>query len=389
MRRAFRIALLALLTLLAAPAMAGEAEIAALVAVLRPGPTDFTLFSPDFLKAVPPAQIDAALLPLKTSIGPVLDVVPKGGPSYAIETATHEMLADIGLDGTGKIAGLQLHPPVAKTASVDDLLKDWKTAAPQAGWLITRNGVTLAAEGADTPLAVGSAFKLGVLKALRDDIDAGRRHWDDVVKLAATNISLPSGTLQSWPVGSPLTLHTLAALMISISDNTAADALLLLVGRDKVEAVLGIAPVLTTRELFTLKTNAGLKARYQAGDLAQKRAVIAEADALPLPAINGVLTPHDDGVEYDLSPAKLCALIGAVADLDVTQINPGVANKSQWARVSFKGGSEVGVLSFTTQLTAADGTVYCASGIWNGPAALDEGAIGIAYGSVLAKLAKG
>lgn len=46
--------------------------------------------------------------------------------------------------------------------------------------------------------------------------------------------SLPGGILQNWPKGAPLTLHTLAGLMISQSDNTAADTLLEILGRDVV-----------------------------------------------------------------------------------------------------------------------------------------------------------
>ena len=39
---------------------------------------------------------------------------------------------------------------------------------------------------------------------------------------------------QDWPKGAPVTLHTLATLMISISDNTATDQLIAIVGRDAI-----------------------------------------------------------------------------------------------------------------------------------------------------------
>ncbi|MBI4924019.1 MAG: serine hydrolase [Devosia nanyangense] len=370
-------------------ARAGDKEIAAIEAVLAPGPVDTTLFSADFLKAVPPAALEPVLARIKTTIGPVVAVEPRGGQSYAVETATHEMLADIGLDGAGKIAGLLLHPPLARNASLADLLEALGAVAPQSAYLITRDGATLYSSEPDMALAVGSAFKLGVLKALKDEIDAGTRRWSDVVVLSAADISFPSGFLQTWPVGSPLTLHTLAALMISISDNTATDTLMHLVGRDKVEAALGVAPALTTRELFTLKADAGLKARYVAADLSGKRTVLAEMATLPLPDITKVGTPHDQGAEWYISPTKLCELIAAVAGLDVAQINPGVANKSEWASVSFKGGSEIGVLSLVTALTAKDGAHYCVSAVWNGPQAIDEAKATTAYASVLSKLAKG
>ena len=194
--------------------------------------------------------------------------------------------------------------------------------------------------------------------------------------------------LQDWPAGSPLTLHTLAAVMMSISDNTAADTLLKLAGRDKVEAALGIAPVLSTRELFVLKANPDLMARYASGDLAARRAVLVDADARPLPDAGKALAPQTPGVEWDLSPTKLCALIGDVGGLDVTQINAGIASKSEWSSVSFKGGSETGVLSLTTLAVSKSGVTYCVSAVWNAPDAVDDAAAFAAYGGLLDRLSK-
>jgi hypothetical protein len=70
------------------------------------------------------------------------------------------------------------------------------------------------------------------------------------------------------------------------------------------------------------------------------------------------------------------------------QINPGVADKAEWARVAFKGGSEAGVMSLATDLLEEDGTHYCASVVLNGPEALDEVAIMSAYRGVLSLLAE-
>ena len=71
----------------------------------------------------------------------------------------------------------------------------------------------------------------------------------------------------------------------------------------------------------------------------------------------------------------------------VTQINPGAAQRGDWAKVSFKGGSEVGVLSAASLLTAKDGTVYCVAAAWNSGEALDQTSVIGSYGSVLHKLA--
>lgn len=388
MRRILALAAL-LAGFMAMPVMAQEKEIAVLKAVLAEGPLDVGLFSAAFLAAVPAAQLEPVTTSLKQTIGPVVAVTHKSGASYLVESATHDLPSDIVLDGDGKITGLFFRPPVARNATLVDILGEMAGVAPQSAFLVTENGVVLHAKDADSALAVGSAFKLGVLKALREQIDAGGKSWDQVAELTAADISLPSGMLQGWPVGAPITLHTLASFMISISDNTATDTLMRIVGREAVEEALGIAPALTTRELFTLKAERELLARYQAGDLATKRAVLAELATRPLPDGSKMLTPHDQGAEWYVTPTALCALIEAVADLDVTRINPGVANKADWASVSYKGGSEIGVLNLTTLVTAKDGTRYCVAASWNDSKAIDEAKATSAYASLLAKLARG
>jgi hypothetical protein len=55
--------------------------------------------------------------------------------------------------------------------------------------------------------------------------------------------------------------------------------------------------------------------------------------------------------------------------LDVMQINPGVASKTDWASVAFKGASEIGVLSLTTALTGKDGYSCCVSDLERRPGA--------------------
>ena len=55
--------------------------------------------------------------------------------------------------------------------------------------------------------------------------------------LSTQGRSLPSGITQDWAPGTPASLEQLATLMISISDNTATDALMGLIGRERLEAI--------------------------------------------------------------------------------------------------------------------------------------------------------
>lgn len=108
-------------------------------------------------------------------------------------------------------------------------------ALPGQTSLLVRGNQEIVAYNADQPLAVGSAFKLLVLQALRQQIQAGQHQWDEVVRLKPEWKSLPSGLLQTWPSGTPITLQSLATLMISLSENTATDALIDIVGRETLE----------------------------------------------------------------------------------------------------------------------------------------------------------
>ena len=83
-------------------------------------------------------------------------------------------------------------------------------------------------------MPLGSTFKLYVLATLAREIRQGERAWDDQVTLTAR--SFPSGMMQDWPANSPVTLQTLASMMISISDNTATDQLIDAAGKGSGDA---------------------------------------------------------------------------------------------------------------------------------------------------------
>lgn len=248
-------------------------------------------------------------------------------------------------------------------------------------------------EKADRPLAIGSSFKLFVLAELARSVKAGERRWDDVVPLGSP--SLPSGILQDWPKGSPITLHSLAALMISRSDNSAADTLLQLLGRDKVEAhleALGVGapalnrPFLSTREAFVLKFgDPALLRRWTAADRAGRRALLAELAAVDAGKLDrSRFTGRPIAIrqaEWFASPADLVRTLdwlrrnGDPTTLDLLAINPGLspALARDFAYFGFKGGSEPGVLSTSFLLKNREGRWLAVSATWNNEAEpLDE-----------------
>lgn len=384
------IAVLALLMLLGG-ALAAEsddftAEKLMLMRLFGTDPLTADMFAPSFLAQVSMEQVLEVFAKTRAAVGPPVSIEQSGRGSYLVHTATYQIPVDLGLDPSGRVATLLLHPASPNFAGIGDVLAAIDGLRGEVGYLVTRDGAVLHAHGQTRPIAVGSAFKLGVLAVVADEIAAGRLRWDTVVRLMAGEISLPSGQVQNLPVGSPLTVHTLAAFMISQSDNTATDVLIDLVGRDKVARKLGVDFVLKTGEFFRLKADPALRLRFAAADAAGKRKAADDMAALPLPDAADVGAPLDPGIEWYLPPSRLCGLLAEVEALDVFTINTGVARRQDWARIAFKGGSEVGVASLTSALTDKAGHRYCVTLTQNDNQALDEQRITALYGALIDKL---
>ena len=227
-------------------------------------------FDAAFLAQVSPAMLNQAL---QGATGVKLLSIQVSEPSALVAiVSTSGILprAQVALtvDSQGLISGLRISPvttaPVPATwAGVDAALR---SVAPQVRLLVANvtSGSCQPVHSIDpaTAAPLGSAFKLYVLDALGNAVASGKVHWNQPLTVTAQLKSLPSGELQNKPDGTQISVQDTAAKMISISDNTAANMLISLLGRAAVEAALtttGMAdpaldrPFLTTRELFILK----------------------------------------------------------------------------------------------------------------------------------------
>lgn len=238
----------------------------------------------------------------------------------------------------------------------------------KAAWFGPLDGESIYSYGDPTKqFALGSTFKLYVLAALSRAVSEGRLSWDDVVALDAK--SFPSGMMQNWPDGAPVTLHTAATLMISISDNTATDLVMKAVGREAIEAEMRGSghtmpdksyPFLTTREMFTIKAGP-LGAEYAAASEAERRAMLEtlDSDGLTLDRMIEVFTSGKpvliEDIEWYASMRDELGLMRLLAGMpDDTARQIMAVNKAfseseaaDWAYVGYKGGSEAGVLNMS------------------------------------------
>ncbi len=354
------------------------------------------VFSDAFLKAVPPPQLDAFTQSLIAQYGPALSAQtaePRSATRAAIEVRFEHGIGTGAIavlpDAEGRISELIIRDILPVNDGMEQIIQDLRNLPGQvSAYFGPLDGdAPVLALNADTPLALGSTFKFYVLAALAKDIADGKRQWDDVVPLSVK--SFPSGAMQSFPENAPATLHTYASLMMSISDNTATDQLIKVLGRDRVYETFKAsahatpeisAPFLTTRELFLLKGGDKEQlAAYADGMVDDRMAILANLEENP-PGEAQVFAafagkPVRIDVEWFSSPrdlANLFEFMRLTADPEafkIMSINKGIGDEylTRWTYVGHKGGSEPGVRNLTWLLTDADGADYLLTLGWNNP----------------------
>lgn len=339
---------------------------------------DLEWFSPDFFTGVPRAKLIEGLADTSKLLGPI-----QRTRICHIHSATYAELELIGqvdkrvrvvvrTESTApyRFLYLMFAPVDLASDTWDKLTADLQKLPGEHAvsvWKLTPAKTRIYSTNPDKSLAIGSSFKLLLLDLLCDEVSAGKRKWSDIVTLQTEGISLPSGLLQDWPLGSPLTLHTLAAMMVSRSDNTAADHLMLTLSRDKIEQHLLQAqvqrpelnrPFLRTSEQFKLKLilPSGEADAYAKSTEEEKRKFLTRLETIKLaePRINQ-LPNKIDQIEWFFTTDDLARLLDRIRQspqqstalplLAITR--PFDLDDYAWDYLGFKGGAETGVLNLS------------------------------------------
>ena len=391
------------LALAADPAEARLATRAAdVVAVMRGEKTAGEVFTTAFNAAVSTEQFATITGQLAAQNGKLIgaeDVrsLGNGAASFSLRYERARATALLQLDGAAphKVAGFRITGVTPLDDGPQKIVEDFAALPGKSGFAL----VKLAAAGPETVLAhnpaeqfaIGSAFKLWVLDALAEEVAAGRLKWDQVVRLGTR--SLPSGMMQDWPDDAPVTVETLATLMISISDNTATDTLIRLIGRDRIAARVRatghsepdrMLPFLTTLEAFALK--AGDEARrngYSGADEAGQARLLSQLDRGLSPekldgrALGGGKPIAIDKIEWFASAQDMAGVLDSLRKRSDPRIRSILAVKpslgpelrAAFPYAGFKGGSEPGVINLSWLLRNKAGDWYALSASWNDVAA--------------------
>lgn len=365
------------------------------------------LFAPSFLAQIPVAQLDEIFKSLSAQLGKCTDAKlveaknVNAGKFDLIFEKGYTVRLTLTIEGAAErlIIGAFFEPPAKSSGTLAEIVGELKNLPGETSLFVAKlndKGATpIIAHNADKQMPLGSAFKLYILSELVRQINAKERKWSDVVVLRENYKSLPSGIMQNWATDTPITLQTLATLMISISDNTATDALLFELGREKIENAVAASnhaqpnvnqPFLSTSELFKLKTpaNQKLAEQYLKLDAKGKRRFLNDTIA---PIRRETVEPYGEprfveSLEWFASSADVCRLLDSIRRQTTTDatarqilaINPGLSiSPERWQFAGYKGGSEPGVLNMSYLLQSEIGNWYAFSVGWkNKDRALDE-----------------
>ena len=310
-----------------------------------------------------------------------------------------KMAVNVAVDRAGRISGLWLGPYQPAPASWAQVDRDLAALAPGTGLLAARvspggSCIPVHQVAASTARPLASMFKLFVLGALAHQIAAGRVSWNQELTVTDALKSPGSGSLQNVPDGTRVSVRQAAAMMIAISDNTAADMLIQLVGRSAVQAqdrrwsdhaALNV-PFLTAREGLLMKIYPALASQYLRLAPSRRAAFLAaKVDPLPFSQAQAQTLPGSptdiDTIEYFASPDDICRAFAGLQQLAaqpaLTPLGPILSggggglglDPGQWPAVWFKGGSEPGVLTLGYLATNSKGQTVVVAAMLSDPAA--------------------
>ncbi|MCC6408225.1 MAG: serine hydrolase [Planctomycetes bacterium] len=372
-------------------------------------------FSEEMKAALPEKAIERTLELARDSgdvRASVIDAARSGAHrswTFLLEQEHTRWLTVVSLDASEHVSGWWLKRAPRRIARAElarefeALQGDWGLSATLYDAEHARvDGIEL--EHGRSFLPLGSIFKLYVLAELARSVDAGERTLDDELVIDEKLKSLPSGELQNAAAGTKVKLRDAAREMIRISDNTAADHLLFLLGREKVEAGLArcflteparMQPFLSTLEMFAAKSltkaqNASVFGKEKLDDLAvawrdasidERRAwlakldqVLAEGDPKKARDVFGMrfgLTTYGAKrhfeIEWFAKPRDVVALVAAAERgelhspgasklfLDFYAAGAPLYPMPGVVAHGYKGGSEPGVFALSTRVVLADG----------------------------------
>jgi beta-lactamase class A len=240
-------------------------------------------------------------------------------------------------------------------------------------------------------LPLASIFKLYVLLAVSEAVQAGTVGWDDQLMVTGEGKLVGAAGLGEVPDGTTVSVRTAAQQMISASDNMATDLLIQRVGPGAVERALvtarhhdpgSMTPFPTTHELFSVgwgRPNLRDQWKQVSSSSTGRAQLFKQTNSRPYdPDPERTHTPASDiGAEWYGSAADICRVhaalqasgVGAAAPVkQILSAIPGIdLDRAKWPYIGAKGGNLPGDLTFSWYAVDRAGQPYVVSFQLNWP----------------------
>lgn len=229
--------------------------------------------------------------------------------------------------------------------------------------------VQVAGTDVDRSMPLASIFKLYVLLAVAEAVNAGTLTWAEQLTITTADKAVGSAGFDELEPGASVSVKDAAQQMISASDNMATDMLMARLGPEAVERALvsaghhdpaAMTPFPTAHELFSIGWGKpDVRQEWKTASRERRAEMLARTRTLPYepdPMLTRIpASPY--GIEWYGTPMDICrvhaalqaAAHGPAAPVrDILSATPGIElDESKWSYVGAKGGNLPGDLTFS------------------------------------------
>jgi len=349
-------------------------EEATIEPLMASGSIEKTAFDDSFLQHTAFEQVVLVVEKTLNNLGALCCVTRMPGGAYRASFERGEAKVWISLQG-GRVSKLSIERPMVHANTLEEACNVLNSRPGTVAYLVLLNGEEVVQQNADVVLPTASSSKLAILNALLDAYSSNALERSTTVRLSGKHKSQATGILQTWPEGVELTVESLAMLMMSLSDNSAADVLLEAVGSTLMSPYVKTnRPYLTTRQITLLRADENKTLAdvwLQCITEEDRSAVLHQVDELHVESDNLLKVTNSPSAllikstEWFYSVRQLCKFISRVAEHPAFQINLGQAAGQRWDKVAYKGGLESNIINATYDLVSRDGNHFTLSATWN------------------------
>jgi beta-lactamase class A len=290
-------------------------------------------------------------------------------------------------------------PVIHQWSDIDaELTKSGARYSYQASKITDGRCENVAGTNLDESLPLASIFKLYVLLAVANAVNAGTLQWTDQMMITAEAKAVGSAGLDELEPGATVSVREAAQQMISASDNMATDLLIARLGPGAVEHALAAAghhdpasmtPFPTAHELFSVGWgDPDLREQWKEAAPQERARLLQQTNDQPYePDPQRTHTPASPyGVEWYGSAADICrvhaalqaAAVGPGAPVrQILSAIPGIElDGKTWNYIGAKGGNLPGDLTFSWYAEDRTGQAWVVSFQLNWPRYTSQTAAG-------------